>query len=97
MKCSFNRWRAPPRAALFGEEPDIERANADAHLERKEYLSERAIAMVKETLQDHPGGTKVLLCESGVPGKFCTSGSDTNWYGRSMEWARPGSTRLSRL
>ena len=33
----------------------------------------------------------------GVPGKFCTSGSETNWYGRSMEWPRPGSTRLSRL
>ncbi len=33
----------------------------------------------------------------GVPGKFCTSGSETNWYGRSMEWASRGSTRLSRL
>ena len=34
---------------------------------------------------------------SGVPGKFCTRGSETNWYGRSKKWARQGSTRLSRL
>jgi hypothetical protein len=33
----------------------------------------------------------------GVPGTFCTSGDETNWYGRSMEWRRPGSIRLSRL
>lgn len=33
----------------------------------------------------------------GVPGKFRTSGSETNWYGRSMKWARPGSTRLNKL
>jgi len=33
----------------------------------------------------------------GVPGKFCTSGSETNWYGRSIEWRSPGSTHLSRL
>jgi peptidoglycan/LPS O-acetylase OafA/YrhL len=38
-----------------------------------------------------------FLITSGVPGKFCTSGNETNWYGRSMEWARPRSTRLSRL
>ena len=24
---------------------------------------------------------------SGLPGKFCTSGAETNWYGRSKEWA----------
>jgi len=33
----------------------------------------------------------------GVPGKFCTSGSETNWYGRSPEWREERSTRLSRL
>ena len=51
------------------------------------------------------GGTLSLISSpgeseytnDGVPGKFCTSGSETNWYGRSMEWQSPGSTRLSRL
>jgi putative transposase len=26
--------------------------------------------------------------EVGVPGKFCTSGSETNWYGREPQMAR---------
>ena len=38
----------------------------------------------------------VVCLASGVPGKICTSGSETNWYGRSKEWARQGSTHLSR-
>lgn len=33
---------------------------------------------------------------TGVPGKFCTSGNKTNWYGRSMGWARRRSTHLSK-
>jgi hypothetical protein len=43
------------------------------------------------------GGSREPSLTAGVPGKFCTSGSETNWYGRSMEWASPGSTHLSRL
>ena len=34
--------------------------------------------------------------ESGVPGKFCTRGSETNWYGRSHKWREARSTVLSR-
>ena len=34
--------------------------------------------------------------ENGVPGKFCTGGDETNWYGRSMEWHEAGSKRRSR-
>jgi hypothetical protein len=36
------------------------------------------------------------LIEGGVPGKFCTRGNETNWYGRSLEWREERSTRLSR-
>ena len=32
------------------------------------------------------------LIEFGVPGKFCTSVNETNWYGRSLEWAKERST-----
>lgn len=28
-----------------------------------------------------------MLRPSGVPGKCCTSGAETNWYARSMETA----------
>ena len=33
---------------------------------------------------------------AGVPGKFCTSGSETSWYGRSPRWPEERSIRLSR-
>jgi hypothetical protein len=33
---------------------------------------------------------------NGVPGKFCTSGSETNWYGRSQEWHEERGLQLSR-
>jgi len=33
---------------------------------------------------------------TGVPGKFCTSGSETNWYGRSQEWREERGLQLSR-
>ncbi len=46
---------------------------------------------------DYSGVRTIFTGNLGVPGKFCTSGSETNWYGRSMEWQSPGSTRLSRL
>jgi hypothetical protein len=32
----------------------------------------------------------------GVPGKFCTSRDETNWYGRSLEWHEESGIRLSR-
>jgi hypothetical protein len=32
----------------------------------------------------------------GLPGKFCTSGGETNWYGRSREWAERKSIVRSR-
>ena len=32
----------------------------------------------------------------GVPGKFCTSGGETNWYGRSLEWHEGSGIVLSR-
>jgi hypothetical protein len=31
-----------------------------------------------------------------VPGKFCTSGGETNWYGRSLEWHEESGIVLSR-
>ncbi len=39
---------------------------------------------------------KLNMLLHGVPGKFCTRWDETDWYGRSMEWARQESTRLSR-
>jgi PAS domain S-box-containing protein len=36
-----------------------------------------------------------FLC--GVPGEFCTSGCETNWYERSLEWPRGRSILRSRL
>ena len=33
----------------------------------------------------------------GVPGKFCTSWTERNWYRRSDGWARRRSTHLNRL
>ena len=33
---------------------------------------------------------------SGVPGDFCTSVKETNWYERSLEWHEGRSTLLSR-
>jgi hypothetical protein len=38
----------------------------------------------------------LILC-SGVPGKFCTGGSETNWYGRSLEWHEESGIHLSKL
>jgi hypothetical protein len=32
----------------------------------------------------------------GVPGKFCTSVNETNWYGRSLEWHEESGIHLSR-
>jgi hypothetical protein len=33
----------------------------------------------------------------GMPGSFCTSVDETNWYERSLEWHEERSIRLSRL
>ena len=32
------------------------------------------------------GGLLEFFLPPGVPGKFCTSVNETNWYGRSLEW-----------
>jgi hypothetical protein len=32
----------------------------------------------------------------GVPGEFCTSGNETNWYERSLEWREERSTHRSK-
>ena len=34
--------------------------------------------------------------QSGVPGDFCTSVKETNWYERSLEWHEERSTHRSR-
>jgi hypothetical protein len=43
---------------------------------------------------------RFLVCalppNPGVPGKFCTRGSETNWYGRSHEWHEESGIVLSR-
>ncbi|TAN29467.1 MAG: hypothetical protein EPN31_06495 [Castellaniella sp.] len=68
-------------------------------LARSEYLDRRENVLLLGN--SGTGKTHIALAlglaACGVPGKFCTSGSETNWYGRSMEWASRGSTRLSRL
>ncbi len=38
----------------------------------------------------------LLVAVIGVPGRFCTSGGETNWYGRSHEWHEESGTLLSR-
>src|SRR3954454_24064937 len=59
---------------------------------RHDQLSGRLDFTGAWTVYDHEStaGSISLLIRSGtnigVPGKFCTSGSETNWYGRSMEW-----------
>jgi len=45
---------------------------------------------VEEGHDRGPGGT------SGVPGDFCTSVNETNWYERSLEWHEERSTHRSR-
>jgi RimJ/RimL family protein N-acetyltransferase len=40
--------------------------------------------------------TEALRSALGVPGEFCTSGNETNWYGRSPRWDAEKSIRLSR-
>ena len=32
----------------------------------------------------------------GLPGEICTSGNETNWYGRSLEWRKGRSTGRNR-
>jgi lipocalin-like protein len=39
---------------------------------------------------------RVEMIGNGVPGKFCTSGGETNWYGRSLEWHEESGIVLSR-
>ena len=41
-------------------------------------------------------GLRLSHTTIGVPGKFCTSGCEANWYGRGMEWGRRRNTVLSR-
>jgi tetratricopeptide (TPR) repeat protein len=38
----------------------------------------------------------IAIVWGGVPGKFCTSGNETNWYGRSLEWHEESGIHLSR-
>jgi capsid protein len=33
-----------------------------------------------------------FLPATGVPGNFCTSGNETDWYGRSLKWHAAKST-----
>jgi hypothetical protein len=37
-----------------------------------------------------------LRRRNGVPGDFCTSVNETNWYGRSLEWHEERSTHRSK-
>ena len=32
-----------------------------------------------------------------MPGKFCTSGSETNWYGRSLKWHEESGIRPEQI
>jgi hypothetical protein len=38
----------------------------------------------------------MLLAGIGVPGEFCTSWDETDWYERSLEWHEERSIRRSR-
>ena len=37
-----------------------------------------------------------LRLPAGVPGDFCTSVNETNWYERSLEWHEERSTHRSK-
>jgi len=54
-----------------------------------------AVEQLRACYEAGPTGY-VLYWQFGVPGKFCTRWDETNWYGRSMEWARQESIPLSR-
>jgi hypothetical protein len=39
---------------------------------------------------------EIVRQKDGMPGKFCTSECETNWYERSLEWREGRSTLQSR-
>ena len=56
------------------------------------YLELRTCLLAFRNEEGHITGISL-----GVPGEFCTSGFEKNWYGRSKGWARRRSTHRSRL